>query len=113
MKAICIGQAGNPDSLALMNVPVPAIDDDEVLVRVKAIGVGLHDRWFIPRIADYPYVIGIEAAGIIEKMGPAVAGSLIIPIREYSRPKSSCHSGGGLVGTRMPGIAGNFISLTA
>lgn len=36
MRAICIGQAGNPDSLALMDVPVPAIDADEVLVRVKA-----------------------------------------------------------------------------
>lgn len=74
MKAICIDQAGNLDSPALMDVPVPAIDADEVLVRVKAIGVGLHDRWFIPRIADYPYVIGIEAAGIIDKTGRAVAG---------------------------------------
>jgi len=74
MRAICIGQAGNPDSLALMDVPVPAIDADEVLVRVKAIGVGLHDRWFIPRIADSPYVIGIEATGVIEKTGRAVAG---------------------------------------
>ena len=74
MKAICISQAGNLDSLMLLDVPIPALADSEVLVRVKAIGVGIQDRWFLPRIANYPYVIGIEAAGIIEKMGPAVAG---------------------------------------
>ena len=60
------------DSLALMDVPVPAISDNEVLVRIKAIGVGIQDRWFVPRDVSSPYVIGIEAAGTIEKTGHAV-----------------------------------------
>ena len=73
MKAICIRQAGKLDSLTLMDIRAPEIDDNEVLVRVKAIGVGIQDRWFMPKIVKFPYVIGIEAAGIIEKVGKAVA----------------------------------------
>lgn len=65
-------QAGMQDSLALIDVPVPEIDASEVLVRVKAVGVGIQDRWFMPKSAKFPYAIGIEAAGIIEKTGKAV-----------------------------------------
>lgn len=72
MKAICIRQAGMLDSLALMDIPAPKIDDNEVLVRVKTIGVGIQDRWFMPKIVKYPYSIGIEAAGITEEVGKAV-----------------------------------------
>jgi len=72
LKAICIPQAGKLHSLELMNIPVPEINDSEVLVQVKTIGVGIQDRWFIPKIAQYPYAIGIEAAGIIKKVGKAV-----------------------------------------
>jgi NADPH:quinone reductase-like Zn-dependent oxidoreductase len=52
-----------------MDVPVPEIDAGEVLVRIRTIGVGNHDRWFMPENARYPYPIGIEAAGIIEEVG--------------------------------------------
>lgn len=72
MKAIGMQQVGS--ALTLMDVPVPKVDDDEVLVRIKAIGVGVHDRWFIPKNAIFPYAIGIEAAGIIEETGRAVTG---------------------------------------
>lgn len=71
MKAICIQQAGKLDSLALLEIPAPEIADDEVLVCVKAIGVGVQDRWFMPKTAKFPYAIGIEAAGTIKKTGKA------------------------------------------
>lgn len=54
------------------DVPVPALDDDEILVRVRAIGVGVHDAYFIPQEAIYPYPIGIEAAGVVEAVGADV-----------------------------------------
>lgn len=57
----------------LRELPVPRIDDDEALVRIEAIGVGLHDRWFRPGDAQYPYPIGIEAAGVVEDVGSGVA----------------------------------------
>lgn len=74
MKAIGLKEAGTKDSLALMEIPIPSIDPEEVLVRVKAIGVGLHDRWFMPQDARFPYPIGIEASGVIEAVGSAVPG---------------------------------------
>ena len=58
----------------LMDVPVPEIQPDEVLIKVEAFGVGIHDRYFIPRDAEFPYTIGSEGAGIIEKAGSAVTG---------------------------------------
>lgn len=70
MKAIGLQQSGA--EAALIELPIPDIDVDEVLVRVHAIGVGLHDRWFMPQAPVFPYVIGIEAAGAIEKVGTAV-----------------------------------------
>jgi NADPH:quinone reductase-like Zn-dependent oxidoreductase len=72
MKAIVVARPGKLEPLSLGDVPVPEIDGGEVLVRNQAIGVGLHDRWFMPKNARYPYPIGIEAAGIVESAGEKV-----------------------------------------
>lgn len=74
MMAIALTHDGSGVQPRLMDVAVPVPGDDEVLVRVRAVGVGVHDRWFIPRDARFPYVIGIEAAGVVERVGTAVAG---------------------------------------
>ena len=58
----------------LIDVPIPEIQPDEVLIKVEAFGVGIHDRYFIPQDAEFPYTIGSEGAGIIEKAGSAVTG---------------------------------------
>lgn len=50
------------------------IELSEVLVQVHAAGVGIHDSYFLPKDAQYPYPIGIEGAGVIEEVGSAVAG---------------------------------------
>ncbi len=72
MKAIGFRDVGQENVLTLMEIPVPKIDENEVLVRIKAIGVGKHDRWFIPKNAIFPYAIGIEGAGVIQEIGDAV-----------------------------------------
>ncbi|GKV65557.1 MULTISPECIES: NADP-dependent oxidoreductase [unclassified Sporosarcina] len=71
MKAIA-KKSGRIDDFALMEVPVPRLGENELLVRVKAIGVGIHDGYFLPEHIRYPYPIGIEAAGIIEQTGKSV-----------------------------------------
>lgn len=71
MKAIGLRQAGSDPEL--MELPRPDIDVNEVLVRVRTIGVGLHDRWFLPKEPVFPYVIGIEATGTVEAVGAEVA----------------------------------------
>lgn len=72
MKAF-VKLSAAPDDIALQDVPIPEIDGDELLVRVHAIGVGIHDSYFLPEDHPYPFPIGIEAAGIIEKTGSRVS----------------------------------------
>lgn len=74
MKAIGIRRPDEADDITLIEVPVPEIDADEVLVRIQAVGVGIHDRWALPPNPRFPYAIGLEGAGIIVDVGGAVAG---------------------------------------
>jgi NADPH:quinone reductase-like Zn-dependent oxidoreductase len=73
MKA-WVKTSGQANTLAFMDVPRPEAGDDELLVRIRAIGVGMHDEYFHAQDVRYPYVIGIEAAGIIEEVGANVTG---------------------------------------
>lgn len=71
MKAICFpGPGRNPE---LMEIPVPKIDANEILVRMHAVGVGLHDRYPNSAISGFPYAIGMEGAGTVEEVGSAVS----------------------------------------
>lgn len=75
MRAFVIASA--QDNLAVLSrVPLPQIDSEELLVRVKAVGVGVHDAYFLPADVSYPYPIGIEAAGVVQDVGAGVEGYL-------------------------------------
>ena len=71
MKAYVRTDANSQDVI-LSEVPTPEVGPDEVLVKVEAFGVGIHDRYFIPQDAKFPYVIGSEGAGTIAQLGSAV-----------------------------------------
>lgn len=73
MRAFVLSQAGS-NTVELDEVPVPQIDVDELLVCVRAVGVGIHDSSFLPDDATYPFPIGIEAAGVVEEVGSRVQG---------------------------------------
>lgn len=80
-------------NVELQQVPIPDPDTGEVLVRVQAFGVGIHDSYFIPADADFPYVIGIEAAGIVERVADGVAGHEIsdrVMLNCALQPKGGC-----------------------
>lgn len=74
MKAIGIRRPDQLHDLTVMDIPVPEIDDNEVLVHVQAVGVGIHDRWALPPKPRFPYAIGLEGTGIIASVGSAVTG---------------------------------------
>lgn len=74
MKAFGIRRHDRSQAFEFLNIPVPEIDDNEVLVRVAAVGVGIHDQWALPPQPRYPYAIGLEGAGVIEAVGRAVQG---------------------------------------
>lgn len=71
MKAFVRTSATTQD-VELKEVDIPKIESGEVLIKVKAFGVGIHDRYFIPSEVNFPYVIGSEASGIIIEKGSQV-----------------------------------------
>ena len=71
MKAFVKTSKDN-ESFEFMEVTRPEANEDEILVKIMAIGVGIHDEYFHSADVDYPYVIGIEGAGIIEAVGQEV-----------------------------------------
>lgn len=71
MKAFVIPSA-EEQSVALAEVAIPRMGPHELLVRIHAVGVGIHDSYFLPPEVAYPYPIGIEAAGMVEEVGTDV-----------------------------------------
>lgn len=61
------------DRIEPAQVSVPEVGAGELLVRMHAVGVGVHDAYFLPPDARYPYPIGIEGAGVIEQTGSGVS----------------------------------------
>lgn len=75
MKAIRVHQFGGPEVLQMQDLPVPEPDTDEVLVRIKAIGVNPVETYWragLNATLPLPYTPGTDAAGIVEKIGSTV-----------------------------------------
>jgi len=63
--------------LQLMDLPIPEIDDDEVLVQVKACALNHLDVWVrkgLPAKIPMPHIGGCEVAGVVAKLGPRAQG---------------------------------------
>jgi NADPH:quinone reductase-like Zn-dependent oxidoreductase len=73
MRAVVVVDA-TQRNLELADVPVPSAGRGELLVRNHAVGVGIHDSYFLPAGFTTPYPIGIEAAGVIEQVGSRLVG---------------------------------------
>ena len=74
MKAIQVAQAGGPEVLTLVDLPVPTPKPNEAMVQIKAAGVNFIDVYF--REGRYPtslpFVDGQEAAGVVTDVGSEV-----------------------------------------
>jgi NADPH:quinone reductase len=72
MKAVRLHSFGGPEVLRFEEIPVPEPGENQVLVRVIAAGVNFIDVY--QRTGFYkvplPHTAGMEAAGIVEKIGP-------------------------------------------
>ena len=77
MQAIRVHQFGGLDVLVAEDVPRPAPGNDEVLLRVKAAGVGPWDAWVrsgrsvVPQ--PLPLTLGSDVSGLVEQVGPGVS----------------------------------------
>lgn len=76
MQAFVLNSTGGPSSLKLKEVEEPKIKKNEVLVKNKAIGVNFFDICFRRgqyEISEKPAILGLEACGVIEKVGSIAA----------------------------------------
>ena len=82
MKAIVVPEYGGPEVLRFGEVPVPEPGEGEVRVRVVLAGVNFTDVYnrqgIYRRSQTYrnapPFVLGREAVGVVDRVGPGVTG---------------------------------------
>src|SRR5262249_15060772 len=77
MRAVVIHAYGGPDVMKLETVARPEPTDDEVLIRVVAasinpVDVAIRKGYFAKLIGSFPLILGMDAAGIVEKVGNKV-----------------------------------------
>ena len=77
MLAIRVHNFGGLDSLVLEDVPLPAPGQGEVLLHVKAAGVGPWDAWIRSGRSvlhqPLPLTLGSDVAGLVEEVGAGVS----------------------------------------
>jgi len=97
MKIVQFRQPGPPGVLEYIDAPIPSLNDGEVLVRARYIGVGMPDvlirsgvyGWMPP----LPAVPGTEMSGTIEKIGGGVT-ALNVGQRVVVSARERKHRGG-------------------
>lgn len=80
MRAMVIDRFGGPETLRLADLPVPAVEPGEVLVRVETAGVGQWDPFereggyaeMIGIMPEFPYVLGSDGSGVVAAVGDGV-----------------------------------------
>jgi len=96
MKAIVQNDYGSPDVLKLAEVAQPAMKDNQVLVRVKAVSINAGDvfamrgnPWLVRLTVGFPkpknYILGWDMAGVVE-----AAGSSVTQFRPGDEVYASC-----------------------
>lgn len=78
MKAVRVHEFGGPEVLNIEEVEKPVPADGEVLVKIAAAGINYADiaqrkGTYLTR-GEVPFTPGLEAAGVVESVGPGVSG---------------------------------------
>lgn len=89
------GKLYGKDDLRVVEVPIPEITDQEMLIRVKASAICGTDVRMINNgapgaSAEHPLTLGHEFAGTIEKVGTAVSNTYRIGQRVAVAPNFGC-----------------------
>ena len=76
MKAAFIRQTGDPSVIEFSDLPTPEPRPTEVQVKVGAVAVNPIDTYIragiVSMISQYPYIVGSDLAGTVEKVGSEV-----------------------------------------
>ncbi len=78
MRAVLCHRWGGPSDLTLSEVETPVPGPGEVLIAVRAAGLNFADTLMIAgkyqEKPPFPFAPGLEAAGVVESLGPGVEG---------------------------------------
>ncbi len=88
-NAIIINSHGGPEVLEYSTLPIPNINDNEVLIRHTHCGLNFIDTYYrtgLYKTPPFPVIIGAEASGIIEQIGKNIS--------EFKIGDRVCYTGG-------------------
>jgi NADPH:quinone reductase len=76
VRVVRVAEPGGPDKLAVARLPVPDPGPGEVRVRVAVAGVNFIDVYHRTGLypQPLPFTLGVEGAGVVDALGPDVAG---------------------------------------
>jgi len=78
MRSVVVREHGGFDRLLLEDRPVPEPGPGQVRVAVKAVGLNHLDTWVRRGVPGHtfplPLILGSDASGIVDALGPGVAG---------------------------------------
>jgi len=77
MKAVLVTAFGGPQNMEVTEIDIPAVKPHQVLVRVVATSVNFADikaRYGKKGGGKLPFLPGLEAAGVVERVGEQVQG---------------------------------------
>ncbi len=81
MRSVWISRPGDPSVLEVRETPMPEPGEGEVRVKVERAGLNFAEvsarKGMYPDAPPTPCVVGYEAAGVIEKLGPGVEGPAV------------------------------------
>jgi NADPH:quinone reductase len=74
MKAVQITQYGGPEVMKFQDVPDPQPGEGAALVQIQAVGVNFTDTYSRSGVnpPQLPWIVGVEGAGVVKKVGPGV-----------------------------------------
>ena len=130
MKALVLPRLGGWQELVVADVPPPELRRaDDVRVRVHTAGINHLDLFVLdglPGITyDFPHIVGSDAAGVIESVGPSVTG-WAVGDRVMMNPGIGCNACElcaadhqplcrryALLGEHVPGTCGEYVVVPA
>lgn len=122
MKALSITGV---KKIEYLDIDIPKISDDEVLVKVSYCGICGSDipRYFEGGVHNFPQIVGHEFSGIIEKVGEKVTNIkkgervVVAPLVPKNDPQSwaggnpSMDDDYSFIGSRQPGAMAEYVAV--